>query len=287
MSLAVSQSPLSGYPSGVIKYNSGSPSSSWKWETEPTQETRFECRNITVPCQLSQTVSVVTVLVSVLAANTTTSIPESSSVTTALSSLSTMTGPFSSPLSTFSNITTDTTRFTETSHFGTSLSFNDSTENYSTEDNLNSTSDFYSEEYDMSDYSSENSSYQYSDASAFFINGTVENKRLNESDFITTETTASDETLTTLSSTSESSLSSSDFTTNYFTSESTDSEIQTDSSSTFSSPSESSTPDQFCIERVCEEIAIEGQNTTIPSLTTKSTVLPTLFTGNVCCIDPL
>lgn len=279
-SLPVFQSPSSVYPVGV-RFHSVSPSSSWKSEIEPTPETRFECRNISVPCPLSQTVSVVTVLVSVLAANSTTLVPLSSNITSGLSSLSTMASPFT----TMSNMTTDSTELTEISdspYFRAySLSFNDSTENYSTEDYLNSTTDFYSEEYDTSDYSGENSSYQYSDASAFFINGTIENKLLNDSELTATETAQMDdnsttESLTSLRSTMENYISSNDFTTNYYTTESPDSEM--DSSTNYLSPTESSTPEQLCIERVCEEIPMEGQNPTIPNLTTKSTALPT-FTG--------
>lgn len=283
-SLPVFQSPSSAYPVGV-KFHSVSPSGSWKLETEPTLETRFECRNITVPCSLSHTVSVVTVLVSVLTANSTLPVPLSSNITTGQSSLSTMASPFSL----VSNITPDdTTGFTEITdslYFRTySLSLNGSTENYSTENYFNSTTDFYSEEYDTSDYSGENSSYQYSDASAFFINGTIENTLLNESESMATENAQSDENSTTessnsLSSTMEDNISSDDFTENYFTTESPDSEIEMDSSTNSFSPSESSTPEQFCIERVCDEIPMEGQNPTIPYLTTKSTAFPT-FTGN-------
>lgn len=279
-SLPVFQSPSFAYPVGV-KFHSMSPSSSWKSETEPTLETR--CRNIKVACALPQTVSVVTVLVSVLAANSTTLVPLSSNISTGLSSLSTMASPFI----TISNMTTDTTGLTEISDslfFSTySLSFNDSTDNNSTENYLNSTTDFYSEEYDTSDYSGENSSYQYSDSSAFFVNGTIENKLLNDSESTATETAernenSTNESLNSLRSTTENNISSDDFPENYFTTESPD--IEMDSSTNSFSPTESSTAEQLCIKRVCDEIPMEGQNPTILSLTTKSTALPTL-TGSL------
>lgn len=276
-SLPVFQSPSFAYPVGV-KFHSMSPSSSWISETEPTLETR--CRNIKVACALPQTVSVVTVLVSVLAANSTTLVPLSSNITTGLSSLSTMASPIS-------NMTTDTTGLTAISdslYFSTySLSLNDSSDNNSTEDYLNSTTDFYSEEYDTSDYSGENSSYQYSDSSAFFVNGTIENRLLNYSESTATETSernenSTNESLNSLRSTMENNISSDDFPENYFTTESPD--IEMDSSTNSFSPTESSTTEQLCINRVCDEIPMEGQNPTFPSLTTKSTDLPTL-TGSL------
>lgn len=280
-SLPVFQSPSFAYPVGV-KFHSMSPSSSWKSETEPTLETR--CRNIRVACAIPQTVSVFSVLVSVLAANSTTPVPLSSNITTGLSSLSTTTSPFI----TISNMTTDTTGLTEISdslYFSTySFSLDDSTANNSTENYLNSTTDFYSEEYDISDYSGENSSYQYSDSSAFFVNGTIENKLLDDSESTATETAernenATNESLNSLRSTTENNNSSDDFPENYFTTESPDIEMVDSSTNSFS-PTESSTAEQLCIKRVCDEIPMEGQTPTIPSLTTKATALPTL-TGSL------